>query len=326
MFSKSKNEVKYLAIKELHEEEKYSIRWMCKQLDIRRSSYYKWLNRPISKNEKEDVKLSETIMDYHQKYGGILGYRRMRLFINRNNNKHYNIKRIHRIMSILGIHSTIRRSRTCCTVANKADQKAENVLHREFEASKPNEKWTTDVTEFKVPHSTEKIYLSAFLDLYDRSIIAWSISNRNDNALILDTFNQAINQNPDAHPLFHSDRGFQYTSPVFQNKLKAQGMTQSMSRVACCLDNGPMEGLWGIIKTEMYKMYDIHNKESLIEAIDKYIEFYNYQRYQSRFDSKTPMEVREEAINKEEPKHYPIVFNPRIAKYKESLKIKTQSA
>ena len=87
-----------------------------------------------------------------------------------------------------------------------------------------------------------------------------------------------------------------------------------------------MEGLWGIIKTEMYKMYDIHNKESLIEAIDKYIEFYNYQRYQSRFDSKTPMEVREEAINKEEPKHYPIVFNPRIAKYKESLKIKTQSA
>lgn len=66
MFSKSKNEVKYLAIKELHEEEKYSIRWMCKQLDIRRSSYYKWLNRPISKNEKEDVKLSETIMDYHQ--------------------------------------------------------------------------------------------------------------------------------------------------------------------------------------------------------------------------------------------------------------------
>ena len=103
-------------------------------------------------------------------------------------------------------------------------------------------------------------------------------------------------------------------------------MTQSMSRVACCLDNGPTEGLWGIIKTEMYKMYDIHNKESLIEAIGKYIEFYNYHRYQSRFDSKTPMEVREEAINKEEPKHYPIVFNPRIAKYKESLKIKTQSA
>lgn len=103
-------------------------------------------------------------------------------------------------------------------------------------------------------------------------------------------------------------------------------MTQSMSRVACCLDNGPTEGLWGIIKTEMYKIYDIHNKESLVEAISKYIDFYKHQRYQTRFDSKAPMEVRIEAINNEKPKHYPIAFNPRIAKYKESLKNKTQSA
>ena len=137
-------------------------------------------------------------------------------------------------MKIMDIHSSIRKKRTCCTVTNKTDQTAENILHREFEASKPNEKWTTDVTEFKVPHST----------------------------------------------------------PSFQNKLKEQGMVQSMSRVACCLDNGPTEGLWGIIKTEMYKMYEIHNKEDLIEAIRKYIEFYNDYRYQSRFDSKTPMEVR----------------------------------
>ena len=116
---------------------------------------------------------------------------------------------------------------------------------------------------------------------------------------MLDTFNQAIKLNPDAHPLFHSDRGFQYTSPVFQHKLKEQGMTQSMSRVACCLDNGPTEGLWGIIKTEMYKINDILNKESLEKAISKYIDFYNHLRYQTRFDSKAPMEVRIEAINNE---------------------------
>ena len=241
---------------------------MCKRLGLRRSAYYKWLNRPIPENEQEDMKLSETVMDYYQKYGGILGYRRMCIFINRDHNKHYNAKRIHRIMKIMDIHSSIRRKRTCCTVTNKTDQTAENILHREFEASKPNEEWTTDVTEFKVPHST----------------------------------------------------------PSFQNKLKEQGMVQSMSRVACCLDNGPTEGLWGIIKTEMDKMYEIHNKEDLIEAIRKYIEFYNDYRYQSRFDSKTPMEVRKEAIDKEKPKHYPIVFNPKIAKYKETLKNKAQSA
>ena len=90
-------------------------------------------------------------MDYHKSYGGILGYRRMRMFINRDHQQKYSTKRIHRIMNILGIHSTIRRARNCCTVTNKA----ENVLHREFEASKPNEKWTTDVTEFKVPESVK---------------------------------------------------------------------------------------------------------------------------------------------------------------------------
>ncbi|WP_224758255.1 IS3 family transposase [Thomasclavelia spiroformis] len=80
------------------------------------------------------------------------------------------------------------------------------------------------------------------------------------------------------------------------------------------------------MKTEMYRMYDINDKESLIEAISNYIHFYNYQRYQSSFDSKTPMEVRIDAFNNEKPKQYPIVFNPRIAKYKESLKNKPQSA
>lgn len=145
---------------------------MCQRLDIRRSAYYKWLKRPIPANEQEDIELADIIREYHEKYGGILGYRRMRIFINRQHNKNYNIKRIHRIMNILNIHSSIRRVRTCCTVSNKTDQKAENILHREFEASAPNEKWTTDVTEFKIPHSNEKLYLSAFLDLYDRSIVS----------------------------------------------------------------------------------------------------------------------------------------------------------
>lgn len=183
------------------------------------------------------------------------------------------------------------------------------------------------MTEFKVPQTKEKLYLSAFLDLYDRSIVAWVISDRNDSKLVFDTFHQAITKNPNAHPLFHSDRGYQYTSPMFQKKLKENGMTQSMSRVACCLDNGPTEGLWGIIKAEMYQMYEIDDKESLIKAIGNYIEFYNERRYQARYHAKTPAEVRAEAMSASNPKQYPIAFNSRIAKYKESLKrLKTQPA
>ena len=308
-----------MAIKELHEKENDSIQWMCRKLGISRAAYYKWLNRPIPAKELEDIELAEKIREYHERYGGILGYRRMTIFLNRLEGTDYKPKRIRRLMRIIGVHSSIRRTRKCCTVSNKKDPKADNLLKRDFEASAPNEKWTTDVTEFKVPGEKQKLYLSAFMDLYDRSIVAWAVSNRNDNLLVFDTFHQAITVYPDAHPLFHSDRGFQYTSPAFRNLLLEHAMTQSMSRVACCIDNGPQEAFWGIVKTEMPKMCKYHDRESLIEAIRQYINFYNNERFQERFDSKTPMEVRMEALQAEEPKLYPIPINRRIQNYKQHL-------
>lgn len=85
------------------------------------------------------------------------------------------------------------------------------------------------------------MYLSAILDLYDRRIVSYEIRDKNNNALVYDTFDNAIVNNPGAHPLCHSDRGFQYTNRTFHKKLEAAGMTQSMWRVAKCIDNGPME-------------------------------------------------------------------------------------
>lgn len=117
-------------------------------------------------------------------------------------------------------------------------------MNREFTAKTPNEKWLTDVTEFHYYIGIEKhkVYLSAILDLYDRRIVAYRIGDSNNNPLVFDTFDDAVSDNPDAHPLFHSDRGFQYTNRTFHAKIEAAGMTQSMSRVAKCIDNGPMEG------------------------------------------------------------------------------------
>ena len=138
--------MKYLAIRELHEKENYSISWMCRKLKISRASYYKWLNRPIPTKELEDIELAEKIREYHKRYKGILGYRRMTIFLNRLEGTDHKPKRIRRLMGIIGVHSTIRRTRKCCTVSNKKDPKADNLLSRNFEASAPNEKWTTDVT------------------------------------------------------------------------------------------------------------------------------------------------------------------------------------
>lgn len=97
-----------------------------------------------------------------------------------------------------------------------------------------------------------KLYLSAILDLYDKRIVAYKIGNSNNNQLVFDNFDEAVMLNPNAHPLFYSDRGFQYTSKTFYNKLQAAKMRQSMSRVGRCVDNGPMEGFWGTLKSEMY--------------------------------------------------------------------------
>ena len=288
---------------------------MCKQLEISRSAYYKWLHRQVSEQEAENIKLAELIKEYDERFNHILGYRRMASWINHFNQTNYSEKRVHRIMKMLGIHSVIRKKKKKYK-SSTPESIAENQLNRDFYATKPNEKWATDVTEFKVPGEKKKLYLSAIIDLYDRYPISHVISCRNDNKLVFKTFDKAIDSNPDAKPVFHSDRGFQYTSKVFQLKLKNKEMEQSMSRVGHCIDNGPTEGFWGIIKSEMYQLYKIIDEASLRYAINDYMRFYIEDRPQDRYNCKTPLEVRKEALSSEKPKEYPIPENKRIKKYK----------
>lgn len=316
MLGKQRNEAKYMAIKHFYETKKWSINWMCKQLNISHASYYKWLHRDTPVQEKENIKIAELIKEYDERFCHILGYRRMTDWINHFNHTNYSRKRIHRIMKKLGIHSVIRRKKKKYAHTTP-ERTAENVLRRDFNATRPNEKWATDVTEFRIPGTYQKLYLSAILDLYDRTPVAYVISRRNDNKLVFDTYEKAIEANPEAKPLFHSDRGFQYTNKSFQAKLRKQGMEQSMSRVGHCIDNGPTEGLWGIIKTEMYQMYDINDEKSLRTAIDKYMNFYTKERPQERFDCQTPYEVRMAALSTNNPQIYSIAENKRIKKYKE---------
>ena len=290
---------------------------MCEQLDITRAAYYKWLHRDIPKMEQENEQIAQLIREYDDRFNHILGYRRMTLYINRLNNKHYSRNRIHRIMKVINIHSVIRRKRKKYQ-SSTPETTADNILNRDFFAEAPNLKWTTDVTEFKWYEGpvVHKLYLSVILDLYDLSTVAWVVSRRNDNKLVLDTFAQAIQNNPEAKPIFHSDRGFQYTSKIFQNKLREQGMTQSMSRVGHCIDNGPTENFWGIVKSEMYYRNTFTDEQSLRKAVAEYMAFYSTERIQERFKGKTPAEVRAEALVADTPIQYPIPENKRIRKYK----------
>lgn len=172
---------------------------------------------------------------------------------------------------------------------------AENILNREFTSNKPNEKWLTDVTEFKLTNGN-KAYLSAILDLGDNSIISYVLGKSNNNKLVFDTLDKAIISNPNATPLFHSDRGFQYTSKIFKNKLNAINAIQSMSRVGRCIDNGPMESFWGTLKSEMYYLRKFNTYEELNQAIDKYMEFYNTKRLQKKLKGMAPIEYRSHTL------------------------------
>jgi transposase InsO family protein len=313
---KQRYESEYLAIKYFSDKKQWSINWMCKQLWISRAAYYKWTRRSVPSQELENIKLAELIKEYDERFGHILGYRRMTAWINHFNRTSYNKNRVHRIMKKLGIHSVIRKKKKKYK-SSTPETIADNKLSRDFYATSPNDKWATDVTEFKVPGVKKKLYLSAIIDLYDRSTVSYVISGRNDNKLVFKTFDKSIASNPDAKPIFHSDRGFQYTSKVFQRKLKEQEMQQSMSRVGHCIDNGPTEGLWGIIKSEMYRMYAVTDESSLRFAIKDYLRFYNEERPQERYGCKTPSEVRAKALASSSPTEYPIPVNKRIQKYKE---------
>lgn len=215
----------------------------------------------------------------------------MTIKIRREHNIIVNHKRIYRIMSSVGLKSVCRRKRKNY-IPSTPEITSENILNREFNASDVNEKWLTDVTEFKYGDG-KKAYLSAILDLGDKSIVSYVIGKLNNNPLVFETFDLAINKYPNAKPIFHSDRGFQYTSKVFKNKLDQAEIVQSMSRVGRCIDNGPMEAFWGILKSEMYYLNKFNTYEELEAAIIEYIDYYNKHRYQKRLNCMTPLEYRQ---------------------------------
>lgn len=284
-----------MAIQECHEGKRYPIEAACELLHVARSAYHKWASGKLSRRAEENECLADKIEKIHEESPD-KGYRRLNDDLRHDYGICVNDKRVLRICRARDIKSTIKYADRGCTRRAKNPQYVTgNILNRRFHADKPNEKWLTDVTEFKWYEgiTVHKLYLSAILDLYDRRIVSYVLNERNDDPLVYKTFDKAVKANPYAHPLFHSDRGFQYTGRVFHHKLQQAGMTQSMSRVGKCIDNGPMEGFWGILKRERYYGRRFTCKQDLIQMIEGYIRYYNTQRVQRNLGILTPMEKHE---------------------------------
>lgn len=282
-----------MAIQAIHAEERVSIKLLCDIADIARQSYYKWLDRKPSSREQENQHLTQAMILLHEKVEGTFGYRQLTLHLRRQTGQQINHKRVQRLMKLARIQSVIRRKKKKYVKSNP-QQIAENLLDRQFSSDRPNEKWLTDVTEFKYGNG-RKAYLSAILDLHDKSIVSYVLGHSNNNKLVFRTLDLALQAAPNGAPMLHSDRGFQYTSLGFKKRLEARSLTQSMSRVGRCIDNGPMEAFWGTLKCEKYYLHKYDSFDALKKDIDGYIYFYNHERLQAKLNGLSPMEFRTKA-------------------------------
>ena len=303
----------------LDEYKDWGIRWLCELLGVSRAAYYKWKNRKPSERDLENERLLEKIKAIAGSNNSLFGKLAMTDHINTHleeGEPRVNHKRVYRVMCINNIHSNRPRYNKSSWKKSTPEQVAENILNRDFHADRPNEKWCTDITEKKIPGTKSKIFISTIIDLYDRYPVGIAVSKRNDVALVDRTLENAVNANLDARPLFHSDRGFQYTRKAFKAKLEDLGMTQSMSRVSRCIDNGPMEGFQGILKELIDVLYpDVCSYEEMEKAVYDSFDYYINEYPQHRFKGKTAGEVRREALSAEEPVDYPIPKNNRIIEF-----------
>lgn len=322
--------IDYELIRKLHEEEGYGISFMCKELGTSRQAYYKWLNRKPSVREEENEELLDIIRKVSSSNNSLFGSKTMTFFLANEYGLSYNHKRVYRLMCINDIVSNYRRKPSYNYRKSAPEITAENILSRDFNADKPNEKWCTDITEIKIPTTSEKLYICCVIDLYDRYPVALCVSKRNDTALTNEALTKAHEAYPKATPLYHSDRGFQFTREVFKAELESYGMIQSMSRVSKCIDNGPCEQFQGQFKDILAILCpDVTTEGGVTAAIYKTLDYYINHYPQKRFKGKTAGQVRKEALEAENPVFYPISPNPKIIKYWrhiEELKNRSTSA
>lgn len=272
----------------------YSVTLLCETAGVSRSGYYKWLKRQgmVTPKQKEDAYLKELILSCHQKMKGIYGYYRVKTWLLRQHQWQVNHKRVYRLMKELGIQATIRRKK------RYFKRQAENLivpnrLNRVFQASRPNEKWATDITYLLF--NNQRLYLSVVYDLYNNEVISHQISHLNDLNLVLHTIKKAAKKRDVRGTLLHSDQGSQYTSRQYHKLLKEYGIIPSMSRKGNCLDNACIESFFGHLKSELMYLHSFKRKEEVIREVRKYIRFYNHNRFQAKLNNLSPIEYRAKA-------------------------------
>ncbi|WP_416376812.1 IS3 family transposase [Klebsiella pneumoniae] len=284
----SEKMAKALIISELRHE--HALRDLLRAGMSRSTWYY---NMNALKQGDRYAGLKENIRKIYHYHKGRYGYRRITLAL-RKQGLRINHKTVQRLMAELSLRSVIRAKKYRAGKGERGEA-APNILSRNFGASKANEKWVTDVTEF--PVQGKKLYLSSVLDLFNREVIAYSLSERPVMEMVNTMLDGAFPKlRPGDAPLLHSDQGWHYRMRSYQERLKAHGMTQSMSRKGNCLDNAVMENFFGTLKSECFYLREFRSVSALRKAVEDYIHYYNNERISLKLKGLSPVEYRTQAL------------------------------
>ncbi|MBN2837718.1 MAG: IS3 family transposase [Fusobacteriaceae bacterium] len=278
---------KYEFIKDYN---KLSISKLCKITEISRGAYYKWLNRKTNNRHTENTAIKVLILECFDKFKGIYGKLRIKKWLEKTYDIKINHKRVYRLMKELGLKSVIRKKRYKLKYEAPEIVK-KNLLARDFNATKPNEKWSIDISYIKISEKTFK-YLCAIKDLFNNEIVGYSISNSQTLLQVLETIEEATKGKDVKNLIIHSDQGFQFTNKQYINFLESKNIRVSHSRRGNCIDNSPIECFFGHLKSEYPHLYSPKTTEEIEESIKKYIKFYNEERIQLKLKGYSPKEYR----------------------------------
>ena len=256
-------------------------------IKMARSTFYYYSKKAGGPDKHEQLK-AQINRIYHV-HKGRFGYRRIVLQLKRNGTV-INHKTVFRLMGEMGLRSLIR-VRKYRSYRGELGKIAPNVLNRDFKADRPVQKWATDVTEFKI--KGQKLYLSPIIDLFNQEIISYELTDRPVFRGIIDMLKKAMPLKKGSSQLvLHSDQGWQYQMQKYQQMLKANGITQSMSRKGNCLDNAIIENFFGTLKSELFYLKEYESTAQLKKDIKDYIWYYNQERLKSNLNGMSPIEYR----------------------------------
>ena len=276
---------RYRIIEEM--KNRYPITWLTEMAKVQRSGYYKWLKiGKVSVRKRDDILLKEHILTIHQTHK-MYGYPRMKIAL-QDKGFHVNHKKVYRLMCELGIQSIIRKKRRVW--GNRLSRVFDNVLARQFKERAENEVLVTDITY--LPTKNGFLYLSAVQDLYNNEVVAWKISEHNDLELVMDTLQELTAKRNVYRSIIHSDQGFQYTSIKYHQTVEQLGMIGSHSRKGNCHDNACIESFFSHFKSECLYLLQDNSEEVVRQAVEQYVYFYNFQRFQKRLNHLAPIEYR----------------------------------